>query len=451
MSTRRPLDAPRYFVPRNFSDNYALDPVAYFGFLDPNLRTPYVQQFQASVQHEFMGTIIEARYVGNHSTKMLRGFDYNQTDYRSNGFLDDFLRAQNNGNLARAATGVFNPAYDPRIPGSQVLREFPRLVNGGFLNAGTVRTLIDRGEVGELVFLYQVLGLNGLLNFFPNPNALSSLFVTNFANSRYDSLQLEARRRFRRNLEYQVNYTFSKWISNSLGVDQLRFEPFLDVNNPSLERARNPFDLTHQFKANYVYDLPFGGASRFRSRWNWVNLLMEGWSTSGILVWQSGNPFSVFSGRGTFLRSTFGFSNTNQANTVYDKGDLTELVGFRMTGGGPYMVPASARGRDGRGVAPDGQPAFGGQLFSNPGAGQVGALQRRLFTGPSVFDMSAAVARSIPVNDRINAQLKLEALNVFNHPAFAAFSQNINSTQFGRVSSLATAPRVLQISLRLNF
>ena len=65
--------------------------------MDPHLQQPYDQQFAFSIQHEIKGTIIEARYVGSHATKLLRGFDVNQEDVVSNGFLSDFLKAQQNG------------------------------------------------------------------------------------------------------------------------------------------------------------------------------------------------------------------------------------------------------------------------------------------------------------------------------------------------------------------
>jgi hypothetical protein len=55
---------------------------------------------------------------------------------------------------------------------------------------------------------------------------------------------------------------------------------------------------------------------------------------------------------------------------------------FRMTGIGPYFVAASAIGPDGRAVAPDGSAPFQGQVFFHPGPGTVGALQRRMFSGP---------------------------------------------------------------------
>src|SRR6202008_1688402 len=108
VSTGRPAVAvPTFKVPRTFSDNYALDTQSAFGIVDPNLRTPYVQQWNLSIQQEIKGNLVEVRYVGNHSTKSLHAFDYNQVQIKESGFLDDFRRAQNNGNLARAATGSF--------------------------------------------------------------------------------------------------------------------------------------------------------------------------------------------------------------------------------------------------------------------------------------------------------------------------------------------------------
>ena len=80
-------------------------------------------------------------------------------------------------------------------------------------------------------------------------------------------------------------------------------------------------------------------------------------------------------------------------------------------------------------------------------------MQRRSFTGPPVFNMDAALYKDTKVNEHLLVQLRLEALNVFNHAAFAVFSNNlsVNSQQFGQVTSLATQPRRLQLGLRVQF
>ncbi len=48
------------------------DPNLFFGVVDPALRTPYVQQWSAGIQHEMAGYLFNLRYIGNHATAMLR-------------------------------------------------------------------------------------------------------------------------------------------------------------------------------------------------------------------------------------------------------------------------------------------------------------------------------------------------------------------------------------------
>ena len=449
------IPAPPFQSPLTFAEGYQQNSEVYYGMLNPNLRTPYVQEWNLNIQHEIKGTIVEARYVGNHAVKLLRGFDYNQEQIPAN-FMSDFLKAQQNGFLAQAANpaGGFNPVYNRNIPGSQPLPVFNGIYGGGFLSDGTVQSDIETGQVAELGTLYQVNGLVGPgtpdpgLSFFPNPNALGSTYLTNFSNSTYNSLQLEVRHRFARGLEFQANYSFEKWLSDAAGVYQNRYEPFMDINNPAIERARTPTDLTHQFKGNYSYDLPFGEGHRIHGRF-WDKII-GGWMTSGNITWTSGNPFSIYSGLGTFLSAADSYDN--EAITLETMSQLSGQIKFRMTGNGPFIVPASAIGFDGRGVAPPGQAAFSGQLFYNPGPGQLGTLQKRVFDGPPIFDMDAKLAKEVRIIERIKATLFMEALNVFNHPNYFVSDQNINSQQFGKVTSTAGyLPRQIQLGLKIAF
>jgi hypothetical protein len=103
------IAVPAFKVPRSYAENYALNTSAAFAMPDPNLRTPYIQTWNFSIQQKVKDNVIEVRYVGNHGVKLFRGYDLNQVVIRENGFLPDFLRAYNNGNLARARTGVFTP------------------------------------------------------------------------------------------------------------------------------------------------------------------------------------------------------------------------------------------------------------------------------------------------------------------------------------------------------
>ena len=121
---------PTYKVPRTLADNYALSSTSALAMPDPNMVTPYVQQYSLGVQRTIKNFLIDARYVGNHATKSIRGIDYNQVII--NQMLPDFLKAMNNGLLAQKAGKAFLPAYDSTIAGSQPLPFFAQLPSGGF-------------------------------------------------------------------------------------------------------------------------------------------------------------------------------------------------------------------------------------------------------------------------------------------------------------------------------
>ena len=302
-----PVPVPTYQVPIKESDIYAQNPFNVIGMVDPKLRDPYVQQYSVGIQHDFKGTVVEARYVGNHVVGAYREFDFNQININASGFLQDFLRAQSNGFLAQARNGVFNPAYSAAIPGSQPLTVFPKLAGGGSLTSGDVRNLIQTGQVADLAYLYETNGLNGPVSFFANPNAIATDMLTNYSSSSYNSLQVEARHRMRSGLSLEANYTFSKVLSDADGDSQSRFQAFLDVNNPKLDRSRANFDLTHMIKADGFWELPFGKGHLVNPQH--LNRLIGGWVFGSVMVWQSGSPFSVLSGYATFNRAARSYYN----------------------------------------------------------------------------------------------------------------------------------------------
>ena len=281
------FDPPDFRVPRTARDNFLLDPLSALFAIDPNLRSPYVQQWHIGIQHALSpGTVFEVRYVGNKGTKLLRGFDFNQVRIEDNGFLDDFLRARSNGFLALEQRGVFDPEFDSGLAGSQPLTVFPRLDDGGLLSNTVIQSLIQRGEVGELAFIYHVFpeifgapGQTGM-SFSPNPDTAVADLITNFSNSSYNALQVEVRRRAASGILFQANYTFGKVLTDSSGA-AVRFDPFLDINRPQLERARADFDLNHVFNVNFVWPLPLGKGYKWDNPR--LNPLLGGWTMSSII------------------------------------------------------------------------------------------------------------------------------------------------------------------------
>jgi hypothetical protein len=327
---------------------------------------------------------------------------------------------------------------------------FAKLRSSGTLTNSTIRNLIQTGQPGQLAATYQENGLAGTVQFFQNPYALGADMLNNYSNSTYNSLQVEARRRSQAGLEFSVNYTFSKVLSDAAGDSQSRIEQFLDIHNTAIERAPANFDLKHALKATAVYDLPFG--KDHLVHYHPLNKVIGGWSLGSIMTWQSGGPFSILSGYGTLNRSDSFRSYYNTANTSLTNSQLSQLVSFQMTGNGPYIVSQSAINQnDGTGTNSAGTAPFPGQVFSNPAAGNLGVLQRRSFYGPGFFDVDLSVQRKFRITERQSMEIRAEAVNVLNHPSFYSGDQNINSTSFGVIGSTLSTPRVMQFAARYRF
>jgi hypothetical protein len=447
------IPVPAYKIPRTFADNFAVSTTSVAALIDPHLVTPYVQQWSLGVQQAVKGVIFEMRYVGNHSTKQIRGYDVNPV--LVDAMLPDFLKAQKNGFLAQQATGVFDPRYNANIADSQPLPFFAQLPSGGSLTNATNSNLIMTGQIADLALAYMTNRTNGPVNFFPNPLAQAMIFNTNYSNTSYHALQTQAIYRFLRGLYIRANYTYSKTLSDYFSNDVANdFQAFLDTNNRKIDRSRPPFlDLTHVFKATGSYDIPLGGLARNNPV---ARRILEGWNFAGCLNAQSGQPFSIYSGRATLDRTRNLANNIfNTVNTTLNKSQLDDLIRFRMTAAGPYFIGASAIGPDGRGTAADGTAPFAGQVFFNPAAGTVGTLQRFWFSGPSIWTLDTKISKTTPIGERQSVELSLVASNVFNHPNFFIGNQNINSTTFGKITAtagrLSTENRQLQLSLHYRF
>jgi hypothetical protein len=443
-----PVTAPTFQVPRTYADNYAVNSQAAYGIPDPTLVTPYVQQWSAGIQREFKGGVFEVRYVGNRATKQFRAFDYNQVNINVPGYREDFFRAMNNGELARALTGVFNPVFNPSIPGSQPTPFFNSLPSGGLLTNATIRGIIERGEIGELGNTYMINRLNGNVSWYANPNGLGLNMMTNYSNANYNGLQLDYTRRYAKGFYFQANYVWSKNLSDAAGDSQARFEPFLDINNSAIEYSRTPFDLRHQFKVNSAWDLPFGKGRKFDAG-NFMNSIIGGWTLSTFITVNSGTPFSIISGRGTLNRGAR--SGLNTATSVLTGAQLNSLMRVRIEGDGPYFFAPSMIAPDTRGTNLEGRAATAGQAFYNPQAGTIGALGRRVFSGPIFKNADIAIQKRTNLKESQYIDFRAEMFNFSNTVSFDVGDYNINSTNFGRITGTQSGRRVVQFSLYYRF
>lgn len=471
--------------------------------INPEIKSPKVHEFTFGFQREIgFNSVFEARYVGTRSRDLLRAYDLNQVDIRSNGFAADFNRARSNllinqaertarinalvagGATVTAATTAVNAqlpesaAFNPALPGSQQLTVFPNLAAGGLIGTApgpgqsAINATIANGLIAatpaDLAVTYFTNNLDGTVPFLANPNAGPVDLLDNGAATDYNSLQLELRRRFSQGFLLQANYTFSKALTNSQGTvsnvsnnAQNRFDPFLDNLQPELEFSRAITDQTHVFNLNAVYELPFGKGRAFFNEGGWVDWIIGGLQLSGTLQMGSGAPISFNDPRGTLNRAARAARQTARTNLTKD--ELKDLVGIYRTPNGIFFLPPEVLGRNpdgsvntsiggtGRGANGFGSPVFPGQVFFNNPPGETSPLERQIVNGPSYQIVNLSLAKRFNFSERYSFQAEINAFNAFNKTNFIiAQGQDINSTNFGRITG-TFAPRVIQLAGRFNF
>ena len=99
-------------------------------------------------------------------------------------------------------------------------------------------------------------------------------------------------------------------------------------------------------------------------------------------------------------------------------------------------------------------------LFINPpGTGiHFGGLGRNVFRGPWFNGLDGALLKNVAVNERVKMQLRVEMLDLLNHPNFDFIDSNLNDGTFGKAQGLvASSPsggaiaRQLQLGARITF
>jgi hypothetical protein len=459
---------PAFLVPRTLLDQLTLSQAPTIFTTEYDLNTPYAAQWNFGVEREiFKDTALSVGYVGNRGVQLTRGIDTNQVIIFQNGFFQDFLRAQNNcalqgATLAGAGTGLdkcTSAAFNAAIPGSVALTIFPRLGAGGNLANATVLNLIKQGQVGELAATYAstrntylslaqpcVTGAAGPIcpSFFlpANGNAFVTDYVGSSGWSDYHGLQAEIRKRLTNGWYYQVNYTWSKAFTNAEQA-QAEFSPYLDntIGDP-LEKKRNNQDIQHSFKANAVYELPFGPGKAYMNGGGLKGKFFGGWQISGIANIRSGRPITFISARGTVNRAARSGNNTPNTTMTLDQLQSNTGLFYSPTTGLPLLVNPALIAADGRAAA---------SAFTHPLAGTFGNLSLTPVDGPGYWNVDTALIKRTRFSESLNLELRLEAFNVFNHTNFSVGnSQDINSTSFGKITA-AFDPRILQLSFKFNF
>jgi len=96
---------------------------------------------------------------------------------------------------------------------------------------------------------------------------------------------------------------------------------------------------------------------------------------------------------------------------------------------------------------------FNTKAYTVNALGTFGDSGRNSLIGPGIENLDCSASKTLYTSDRVQTLFRGEAFNVFNHTNFGNPVSNVSSSAFGRINSLngSSAPRVLQLALRLEF
>src|SRR5262249_18459604 len=94
--------------------------------------------------------------------------------------------------------------------------------------------------------------------------------------------------------------------------------------------------------------------------------------------------------------------------------------------------------------------AQGRVLLVNPPPGQLGTMSKSWIEGPRRVTLDMDLIKRVKITERKEFELRVDAINILNHPNFGNPNVSIDSTNFGRITS-ATGSRTFVANLRVNF
>jgi len=276
---------------------------------------------------------------------------------------------------------------------------------------------------------------------FVDPQFAALYAWRSIGTAAYHALQVNLQHRMAHGVQLDLNYTYSKSMDISSDANRIADEGGLGGQvilpwDPKALRAVSDFNLTHQFNANWIIDMPFGKGRWLDSNASGIaEALIGGWEFSGLGRWTSGFPVGV--------------SNGAQWPTNW------ELSGFATPIAHIKTVGAS-KNPDGTvnifGNAAAAASALNG--FSPDMPGQVGARNNLRGDGFAGLDLGLSKRWHMPYNEAHTLQFRWDVFNALNLTRFDVQSLSLsitNSSNFGNYTGLLTNPRVMQFALRYEF
>ncbi len=245
-----------------------------------------------------------------------------------------------------------------------------------------------------------------------NPSFGAIAYTQNDRVGNYNGVTFDLRARVGRGF-VDASYTRS-----SSQDDASRFPTAI---NPHQYYGPSPWDVPNRFSVSFNYELP-----GLQNGQGFVGHASGGWGLSGTSIYQTGYPFTVFTGAS--------FSAGGDYNADGDNYDYPNVSSYQQgTSRSAYLSGVFASGQ-----------------FTAPAQGTQGNEKFNPFRNPAFIQTDTTVYKNTHITERLNFQFRFELFNLFNHPNFQNIQGDLSAGNFGRVTA-QTLPRWWQIGGKLSF
>ena len=415
LNQRFPFTAPVPGAPSNKTLDFSVyEPFNFFPGYDIHNKLPYAEHFNLSIQRELSkSTVLTLAYVGTEGHRLITQKDANPgsaalcQQLTAQGAFD--VTAQGPGCGPGNENDVFQlpSATTPCIPATG--QPFSPTPLPGCVYSTRQTILNPNFCPGGAQVCFGSSNTNTLTN----------------ANSIYNAAQITVERKAN-DFTFLAAYTFAKGLDDSSAFNDL-----VNFQNPKLSRGLSSSDITHNFVVSYIWAVPFDRAFGKAPK-----RLTQGWQIQGITRFSTGFPIQL--NQGSDDVSLAGSSATDMPDRVgpvvkWDpRKQNTTCPSFdpnnpSTTGYGCYFLPSA--------FAP------------NTTLGTFGTANRRFFHGPGFNNTDFGITKRTTIKENFAFDLRFEFFNIFNHAQFKNPSGDINSSDFGVVTS-ARDPRIGQVSAK---
>ena len=390
---------------------------------------PYIQQWSGSIEQQVTSdTLVSIAYVGSKGTHLTAQREINQLQPASQnpfGTHDPLITKGSNHNIGISgldgqADCVTNQQNVFTLQNGTVVDQtspiYPNLLASCYISNSSLPRP------------------NSLRTFAPGIGEIYSL--DNIATSSYNAFQLAARR-IHAPLTLNVAYTYSHAIDDASDRSDATF-----VNSFNLRqnRASSNYDQRHLLHISYIYDLPLVSAlghllhnlnadpdpdvktppdQQFNvAAWAskpWVKDVIGGWQLSGITQFETGIPFTVVN------------NGSPTGISVLDNAGVANGLG---SGSYPDLSGISAHSKlpqGGNNAKSFGPLKLNPAAFIAPRGLTFGNAGRNDLNNPRRWNFDAALLKHFPIKERINAEFRMEAFNIFNHTQFRIYDPTLGN------------------------